>query len=90
VGHAVNGCSRRFQVRVSTVCEAQSFLDLFYRKFGSLAGELFVCSETGTEGPADGPYIARIELTRWPYDIGEERVDFEKLLAETKATEIVS
>jgi hypothetical protein len=82
---------KRFQRKVATIGEAQLFFETFYRKFGHLAGRDYLCSETATEGPADGPYMARIGLIPWPYPIeAADKVDFEQLIMQTNATEIVN
>ena len=82
---------KRFQRRVESIKEAQVFFDAFYRKFGNFAGRNYLCSETATEGPEDGPYLARIGLIPWPYPIeATDRVDFDSLIQQTSATEIVN
>jgi hypothetical protein len=82
---------KRFQRKVATIGEAQVFFDAFYRKFGSFAGQAYLCSETATEGPEDGPYMARIGLIPWPYPIeAADRVDFDQLIMQANATEIAN
>ena len=65
--------------------DAQAFLDGVYRKFGSLRGSDYLCSESNlTE--QDGRFIAHIGLIPWPYAIAaENRVDFDKLIGASGA-----
>jgi len=82
---------RRFQATTSSFTEAQAFFDRFYRKFGQIGDCDYLCSETATEGPATGPITARIGFVPWPYPINQQdRVDFDKLLSESRAREVAN
>ena len=81
---------RRFQATTPSITEAKAVLEMLYRKFGRIDGCDYLCSETAIEGPEYGPYIARVGLIPWPYPIkAQDCVDFDELLAKSKATEIV-
>jgi hypothetical protein len=71
--------------------EALSFLGRFYRKFGYLGGWNYSCTETATKGPVTGPWVASIYLSPWheTFDL-RNAVDFDKLLSESNAREILN
>jgi hypothetical protein len=82
---------KRYQRRVATIGEAQNFLETFYRKFGHLDGHNYLCSESATDGPSDGPFTARVGFIPWPYPIeADERVDFGQLIQQMNASEIAN
>jgi hypothetical protein len=80
---------RRFQLIVQTTGEAASFLDHFSGKFGYFGAWSYSCSETASDGPAAGPYIASVSLAPWHNPIDPRfSVNFGKLLCILNATEI--
>jgi hypothetical protein len=77
---------KRFQATVKTARQAQEFIDIFYRKFGSINGENYLCSESSIDRMRNDSYVTRLGFVPWPYPIdAADHMDFDRLIADSGA-----
>jgi hypothetical protein len=77
---------KRFKAHAETPQRARELLDVFYRKFGSINGQGYLCAETAIDHKPGAGYVARLGFVPWPYPIAaDDRVDFDALIVESGA-----